>query len=286
MTIPVSSQRRILVWILAGIYAGAQLLQSGHETISPTVFNAIVTFSSFGAALIHGSVRYGWRGITAFAVITIAISNLLENLSVQTGFPFGVYSYSSTLGPRVFDVPIVIGFAYFSVGYFAWVLANIITSSNEQTDGLMDRLFTIVVASFAMVGWDVAMDPIHSTLHGYWIWPTGGSYFGVPLSNFVGWYFTVFVIYSMFSWLISRRRVTVNPVDARTYWYQAPVIFLLCTIPFFRNLAQAHDKVVLDGNGTPWNYQAVVDSALLICTFTMIFVALVTLAQLRRAWRS
>ena len=42
-------------------------------------------------ALFHGAVRYQWSGILTFLVICLVVSNLLENTSILTGFPFGHY---------------------------------------------------------------------------------------------------------------------------------------------------------------------------------------------------
>jgi hypothetical protein len=40
-----------------------------------------------GFALLHGAQRYGWCAIGVFVAAGLVISNLLENLSIQTGFP-------------------------------------------------------------------------------------------------------------------------------------------------------------------------------------------------------
>jgi uncharacterized membrane protein len=45
-------------------------------------------------ALVHGAQRYGWRAIGIFIVAGLMISNMLENLSIATGFPFGHYHYT------------------------------------------------------------------------------------------------------------------------------------------------------------------------------------------------
>ena len=51
------------------------------------------------------------------------------------------------------------------------------------------------------------MDAIWSTLDRAWIWRDGGRFFGVPLSNFVGWYFTAFLFYLAFA-IYCRKRPT------------------------------------------------------------------------------
>ena len=72
----------------------------------------LVTF-----ALIHGAERYGWSSILVFVIICLVVSNVSENLSILTGFPFGRYYYSDVLGPKLFLVPVLIGGAYTGVGY-------------------------------------------------------------------------------------------------------------------------------------------------------------------------
>jgi hypothetical protein len=50
-----------------------------------------------------------------------------------------------------------------------------------------------------MVSWDLTIDPMMSTINGSWVWHNGGSYFGVPVSNFLGWYLTVYVFFQCFA---------------------------------------------------------------------------------------
>jgi len=48
-----------------------------------------------------------------------------------------------------------------------------------------------------MVAWDLGMDPTSSTIRHLWIWEQGGGYFGVPLTNYLGWFFTVYVFFQV-----------------------------------------------------------------------------------------
>ncbi|WP_207669017.1 carotenoid biosynthesis protein [Clostridium chromiireducens] len=50
-----------------------------------------------------------------------------------------------------------------------------------------------LIATFIMVMWDVVMDPITATVNKVWIWEDGGSYFGVPISNYLGWFLVVYI---------------------------------------------------------------------------------------------
>ena len=67
-------------------------------------------------------------------------------------------------------------------------LANPISESQAGTNIL---LWTLMLS--------FAMDPVWSTVMHAWIWLQGGAYFGVPLSNFAGWYITVYIFYQLFA---------------------------------------------------------------------------------------
>ena len=49
----------------------------------------------------------------------------------MTGFPFGWYHYSDALGPKLFLVPLLIGPAYFGMGYLSWALARAILGDED-----------------------------------------------------------------------------------------------------------------------------------------------------------
>src|ERR1700732_5270330 len=128
--------------------------------------------------------------LPCFLALCLGISNVMENIGVLTGFPFGHYHYTDVLGPKLFLVPLLIGPAYFGTGYLSWVLASVLLCTDQRRDRL-PTFVVPVIAAFIMVGWDLCFDPAASTIAHMWIWENGGGYFGVPLTNFLGWYLTV-----------------------------------------------------------------------------------------------
>ena len=105
---------RNLLWLLVVLLALEELIGIQYRTTALTVLHLgiLLTF-----AFVHGSLRYGLKGIAAFAVICLVVSNAIENLGVATGFPFGPYHYTDALGPKLGYVPLMIGPAYLGVGY-------------------------------------------------------------------------------------------------------------------------------------------------------------------------
>ena len=139
------------------------------------VDSLLTTALLFVIAIFHGKERYGKRNLVIFFIITLVVSFFFENLSIRTGFPFGFYHYSPTLG--ILTVPFVIIFAYFSIGYLSWMLSHILTG--QYSNKLVGKQIFIVpfVAAFIMVMWDLTVDPISSTLQGLWVWTNPGAYF-------------------------------------------------------------------------------------------------------------
>ena len=74
------------------------------------VDSLITTALLFIIAVFHGRVRYGNKIMVIFFLITLVVSFSFENLSIFTGFPFGFYHYSPSLG--LLTVPLIIIFAY------------------------------------------------------------------------------------------------------------------------------------------------------------------------------
>ena len=53
-------------------------------------------------------------------------------------------------------------------------------------------------AAGALTAWDVFLDP-RMAQDGYWTWPGGGRYEGVPASNFAGWFITGLVVFAAYA---------------------------------------------------------------------------------------
>src|SRR6202051_1753490 len=192
-----------ILWVLVVVYAVVELVNPVFPLHIPLPLLVLILVAF---ALIHGALRYGWSGIVVFIVVCLVVSNILENSSILTGFPFGHYHYTDALGPKLFLVPLLIGPAYFATGYLAWVLGTVLVGDVRRKSSAFTTFAVPFIASFAMVGWDLGFDPSSSTIHHTWIWEQGGGYFGVPLTNYLGWFFTVYVFFQLFALSLRFRR--------------------------------------------------------------------------------
>ncbi len=195
----------LALWLLLIVYGLSRVLQvyPGHVPMLGIVVLHVVPAALF--ALIHGSVAYRLRTIFVFVIICLVVGNIFENVGVRTGFPYGPYYFTGLMGPKILEVPVLLGVAYVGMAYVSWMLARLILGVAQRPLAGAQIMIVPLTAAIIMVAWDFCMDPIWSTVLHAWIWRRGGSYFGVPVSNFLGWYLGVYVIFQLFAFYLSGR---------------------------------------------------------------------------------
>ena len=144
-------------------------------------------------AITHCAASAGWRRTGLFFSLAAVVSYLLEEVGVRTGWIYGAYHYSEMLGPKLGHVPVLIPLAWFMMIYPSWIVARGLTRGVNIT-GAAGLIAQAGIAAMVMTAWDTVMDPGMSAA-GNWTWEHGGSYFGVPLHNYLGWLLTTFLVY-------------------------------------------------------------------------------------------
>jgi uncharacterized membrane protein len=237
---------------LLALYAGARVLQVFPGGVPIVVVVALHVLPPIVFALIHGAMSYLWRGILIFFAICLVVGNIFENVGVRTGFPFGHYYFTDLMGPKLFAVPIQLGLAYLGMAYLSWTLARLILGG-VQNPLKGSRVVTLpLVAAFIMVAWDFSQDPVWSTILHLWIWQQGGAYFGVPVSNFLGWYLTVYVFYQSFAMYLRGRSVNLGAFNS-SYWNLAVLFYAVSAVGnILLVIPRSGGSVVSDPAGTPW----------------------------------
>ncbi len=121
------------------------------------------------------------KGVPLLLLLS-AMPLLVEAQAVVTSVPYGGFSYSDAMGPKLFGlVPWTVAFAYLPI------LLGSFTLASQLIGGRWTRM---VMGSAAMlVLADLVLDPaiVHA---GLWIWEDGGAYHGVPAVNFLDWLLT------------------------------------------------------------------------------------------------
>lgn len=257
-----------LLWCLIATYVAADVLFvlaglfPGHVPILVSL--ALHIFPPLVFALIHGARIYGWRGILTFAGLCVLVGNVFENVSILTGFPFGHYAFTDRMGPRILQVPILLGLAYVGMGYLSWTVARAIVGIETREWSARRIVLLPLLASAVMTAWDAAMDPIWSTVGRLWTWKQGGGYFGVPASNYLGWMLTNYIIYQLFIlWMIRRHgtRSQEGIGDNRqplSYWRMALAFYVVTAAGnLLLGIPTPRHPVVTDAAGAAWRVRDV-----------------------------
>ena len=163
------------------------------------IFTPLLSVLAFGFAVVHGSLRLGWRRALLLLGLTFAVSLLFESLGVATGLVYGPYHYTDKLGPKFLGlVPYLIPVAWFMMTYPSYIIASRLLPAQKNV--WRWRLGVAALGALIMTAWDLAMDPM-MVAGEHWTWEVQGAYFGVPLQNYFGWWLTVFVTFLLFLWI-------------------------------------------------------------------------------------
>lgn len=233
----------------------------------------VLPLASVPIALILGIGRYGAKATLFYWLAAMIISSVFENLSVLTGFPFGHYHY--TLGPKLFLVPLFIAPIYASFGFICWSIAVTLLDNADRRLGRAANIIILpLVAGAVMTMWDLVTDAKASTVRQTWVWEQGGRYFGVPETNFLGWWFVTYLFFQCFALYL---RFANKPVaEPRNYFDTFPPIILYGAmgVNVLVDFAMNRDRVVKDATGVVWHVTGIVGPMAIVTLFTMIFVTI------------
>jgi uncharacterized membrane protein len=146
----------------------------------------------------------------SFAISVSTLGFLVEVIGVHTGLFFGHYYYGDTLGPKVLDVPVLIGLNWLIMTYSCGMLARYLP---------LPELLRVLLAALLMVGFDACLEPVAST-YDFWHWTANV----IPMQNFRDW----FIFSCLMQILFSRARfVKYNALVPLLYLTQLLFFFLL-----------------------------------------------------------
>ncbi len=152
---------------------------------------------------------YKWVGLKLTLVILVVFSIIpiaIEAIGITTGFPYGWFYYSENLGYKVLDlVPWSVAFAFAPLVLGSLSLASYVTN---------DARLAIPLSAMILVWTDLVLDPAAVLLE-IWIWAYPGPYYGIPFSNYVGWFLTATLASTILHAAISGKSVQISQLDSR-----------------------------------------------------------------------
>jgi uncharacterized membrane protein len=230
--------------------------------------------------VIHGSLSYGWRGAAAYVVIAGAVSMVLEITSVNFGFPFGFYTHNLS-GLKLLGVPVTIPLAYSTLGWAPWVMARLIVRDRPaEASGATARFVTPLVAAFILTFYDFPSDPIGATIAHAFTYRHPGGYFGVPLTNYLGWLVNGWVFYQLFA-LIEPRFGSPNKAALAVsgYWLVPCLITVTPVLRFVINYLGAPEGTASVA-GRTFLIADIYESGIIASLLTLVFAALISIVRI------
>ena len=168
--------------LLNSVVAIAILLQVIYPLVNGEALRLLtinVVYWGAGAMLLHALLAYGTRYAITYFFFTFLFALTIEHVGVVSQWPFGNYSYSGDLGLKIFEVPLVVP--------FAWIMmAHPVLTAARRIAGHWVFLY----GGFALAAWDLFLDPM-MVAEGRWTWVVTGAHVPfqpeIPLSNTFGW---------------------------------------------------------------------------------------------------
>lgn len=171
----------------------------GTLVLRPYVFAFLLLY------LFAAVADMGGRRTLLFTLVGWSVAFTAESLSIRVGIPFGLYHYLPTTADRelwIAGVPFMDSLSFVFLAYASWALASLALLplvkegkgrwrfSLAYRERFRFPVLLLTVVFFVLI--DVVVDPLAVRgdrwfLGQIFYYPEPGAYFGVPVSNFVGW---------------------------------------------------------------------------------------------------
>jgi len=106
---------------------------------------------------------------------------LVEVLGVKTGKIFGSYYYGTTLGFKVFTVPLLMG--------VNWVILIFSTGQMIKSLRIRNGILASLIGGLCLITFDFFLEPIAMKFD-YWHW----DWHEIPLQNYIAWFIVSVVL--------------------------------------------------------------------------------------------
>jgi uncharacterized membrane protein len=212
-----------LAWLCGLVVVLAQILYSVTDPPDrlPTTLGAVLAFAV--ASVCDAASRFGLRAAGRLVLLAGGGGLVAEAVGVHTGFPFGTYRYTGTLGVELLGVPVVVPLAWIMMCWPALLVGRALAARVRVAP---PPWLVVLFGAWALASWDVFLDP-QMVDAGHWVWadptPALPGVAGIPLTNFAGWLLVATLMIAAMHHGVGRARPD-RELDLR--WGPAPVLYL------------------------------------------------------------
>jgi uncharacterized membrane protein len=193
-----------------------------------TLIRRPYVFAFLASFLVIGILNRGVTRTVLLLIVGFIVAFLSEWCSIRWGFPYGdyLYIYQALEGEWLWGgVPVWDSLSYPFLAYAGYETASFLGWKWKTLGG-----------AFLMTLADVVIDPIAVRgdqwfLGKIYFYPESGIYFGVPLSNFAGWFLVGLTILLIYRSIVQRWIHTPVPLripQYGAYFYYGIIAFIVC----------------------------------------------------------
>ncbi len=165
--------------------------------LAATPFNLLLSF-----ALLLWTQTPKNKAFFIFVLACFVIGVLVEIIGVNTALLFGDYTYGYVLGPRIGNVPLIIGINWVIIIYCCGIsihtllikAINRVATDTGKDPAALKALSVIVDGATLAVFFDWLIEPVAVKL-GYWQWSGNGS---IPIFNYISWFGVSLLLLTIF----------------------------------------------------------------------------------------
>jgi putative membrane protein len=228
----------VILVMLDGVPPGAEWMASFMLVVGGLVAASWVT------------LNYGLKpGLLASGGL-FGLGLLVEAVGVATGFPFGRYSYTNVLSPKLLGVPVGIIFAWLMVVLAVFFTTRYLLGNLRPH---WPRWAGPVIAAALALASDFLMEPVAVYIQNYWTWHDSGLYYGVPETNFVAWGLISLLMVWLLNWLLNCLTVENVPPsnNPRLKFIFIPPTLFLMNLTMFTLVNFSHNNYLAGAIGLP-----------------------------------
>lgn len=167
------------------------------------IYRSLVIGLPMVLLVLHSLITLSILRAIYFIILALFSGWIMEVWGLNSGTVFGGHYAYRMNQVSFFGVPILVIFywgvfiytGYCVVNSFIYWLNKQKPSRNQKNFWLLPIM--VLFDGLVVVAIDWLMDPIQVRM-GSWIWLDGGPYFGVPLGNFIGWFWVTIIVTGIF----------------------------------------------------------------------------------------
>ena len=233
-----------------------------------TFINRPYVFAFFAAYLLVAVLHLGWRTVLTFTVVGYLVSFISEFSSINNGFPYGWYYYIDTTSNRelwIAGVPFFDSLSYLFLCYCSYSTALFILAPLRgwrwnlillESRALRKSFSVLLLGSLLQTYLDIIIDPVSLQGHRWFLgriygYREQGHHFGVPLTNYLGWWLVSAVMIFALQRLAIRSTGPYAPAGVRSVPFKVllgPCLYL-CVIAFNLTMAAIIGEMTIAVSG-------------------------------------